>query len=182
MRCYLSLSCFGLCLSSWAYPPFLFARIRAYPVCFIPVFLPVHTPDRRNKVFPPDTIPLQDSSPFLSVPTGHPLKLPYTLRSEIPYQSISPLTAIHIFRFHSYNLIFLLSLHDSPFQISPCLLFTGACHAPVLIIKEELPTEALRHSSSVQIFLSRPFPFFLCRGSLEFSIQVTHNHLVQFLL
>ena len=36
-----------------------------------------------------------------------------------------------------------------------------ACHAPVLIIKEELPSETLRHSSSVQILFSRPFPFFL---------------------
>lgn len=137
IRCYLSVPCFGLCFSSWAYPPFLFARIRAYPVCFIPVSLPIHTPD---------------------------------LRSEIPYQSISPLITIHICHFHSYNLIFLLSLHSSPFQVSPCLLSTGACHAPVLIIKEELPTETLRHSSSVQILFSRPFPFFLCRGSFEFSI------------
>ena len=112
----------------------------------------------------------------------YPLKLPYTLRSEIPYQSISPLTAIHIFHFHSYNLIFLLSLHGSPFQISPCLLSTGACHAPVLIIKEELPSKTLRHSSSVQILFSRPFPFFLCRGSFKFSIQVTHDHSVQFFL
>ena len=109
-------------------------------------------------------------------------RLPYILRSEIPYQSISPLITIHICHFHSYNLIFLLSLHNSPFQISPCLLSTGACHAPVLIIKEELPSETLRHSSSVQILFSRPFPFFLCRGSFEFSVQVTHDHLVQFLL
>ena len=147
-----------------------------FSVCFIPVFLPGHTPDRHNRAFPPDTILSPDSFPFWSLPTCHPPELPYTLRSEIPYQSISPLTAIHIFHFHSYNLIFLLSLHDSPFQLSLCLLSTGACHAPVLIIKEELPTEALRHSSSVQILFSRPFPFFLCRGSFEFSIQVTHNH------
>ena len=30
IRCYLSVLCFGLCFSSWAYPTFLFARIRAY--------------------------------------------------------------------------------------------------------------------------------------------------------
>ena len=30
IRRYLSVPCFGLCFSSWAYPPFLFARIRAY--------------------------------------------------------------------------------------------------------------------------------------------------------
>lgn len=29
-KCYLSLPRFGFCFSSWAYPPFLFARIRAY--------------------------------------------------------------------------------------------------------------------------------------------------------
>ena len=107
------------------------------PVCFIPVSLPIHTPDLRSTVFPPDTILSPNSFPFWSLPTGHPPELPYTLRSEILYQSISPLTAIHICHFHSYNLIFLLSLHDSPFQISPCLPSTGACHAPVLIIKEE---------------------------------------------
>ena len=101
IRCYLSLPCLGLCFLSWAYPPFLFARIRAYPICFIPVFLPVHTPDRRSKAFLPDTIPLQDSSPSLSVPIGHPPELSYTLRSEIPYQSISPSTAIHICHFQS---------------------------------------------------------------------------------
>ena len=182
IRCCLSVPCFGLCFSSWAYPPFLFARIRAYPVCFIPISLPIHTPDLRSTVFPPDTILSPNSFPFWSLPTGHPPELPYTLRSEIPYQSISPLITIHICHFHSYNLIFLLSLHSSPFQVSPCLLSTGACHAPVLIIKEELPTETLRHSSSVQILFFRPFPFFLCRGSFEFSIQVTHDHLVQFLL
>ena len=112
-----------------------------YPGCFsfwiTPVFSPGHTPNRRNTVFPPDTIPLQDSSPFLSAPTYHPRELPYTLHSEILCLPINPLTAIHICHFHSYNLIFLLSLHDSPFQISPCLPSTGACHAPVLIIKEE---------------------------------------------
>ena len=36
VRCYLSLSCSGLCFSSWAYPPFLFARIRAYFLSLTP--------------------------------------------------------------------------------------------------------------------------------------------------
>ena len=193
MRCFLHLPQLGFRFSFWAYPPSFSARIRAYfftnnkptitlPVCFIPVSLPVHTPDHRNRAFPPDTIPSPDSFPSWSLPTDHLPELPYTLRSEIPYQSISPLTAIHIFHFHSYNLIFLLSLHDSPFQISPCLCLTGACHAPVLITKEELPSETLRHSTSVQILFSRPFPFFLCRSSFKFSIQVTHDHSVQFFL
>ena len=92
-----------------------------YPGCFsfwiTPVFSPGHTPDRRNTVFPPDTIPLQDSSPFLSAPTYHPRELPCTLHSEILYLPINPLTTIHICHFHSYNLIFLLSLCGSPFQL-----------------------------------------------------------------
>ena len=50
----------------------------------------------------------------------------------------------------------------------PYLLFTGACDAPVSIIKEELPPEFLRHSSFVQIFFSRLFPFFLCGRSFVF--------------
>jgi hypothetical protein len=72
IRCCLSVPCFGLCFSSWAYPPFLFARIRAYPVCFILVSLPIHTPDLRSTVFPPDTILSPNSFPFWSLPTGHP--------------------------------------------------------------------------------------------------------------
>ena len=39
VRCYLSLSCSGLCFSSWAYPPFLFAGIRAYFLSLTPNFL-----------------------------------------------------------------------------------------------------------------------------------------------
>ena len=66
---------------------------------------------------PPDTIPLQDSSPFLYTPTHHLPTLPCTLRSEIPCPSISPWTTIHISHFRSCNLIFLLSLCGSPFQL-----------------------------------------------------------------
>ena len=36
LRYYLSLSCSGLSFSSWAYPPFLFARIRAYFLSLTP--------------------------------------------------------------------------------------------------------------------------------------------------
>ena len=92
-----------------------------YPGCFsfwiTPVFSPGHTPNRHNTVFPPDTIPLQDSSPFLYTPTHHLPTLPYTPHSEIPCPPISPWTAIHICHFHSYNLIFLLSLCGSPFHL-----------------------------------------------------------------
>ena len=103
-----------------------FARIRAYfftnnkptitlPVCFIPVSLPVHTPDLRNTVFQPNTILSPDSFPFVSLPTDHQLELPDILRSEILNQSISLMTIIHIFCYNCCNLIFLLSWCHSPF-------------------------------------------------------------------
>ena len=47
--------------------------------------------------------------------TYHPRELPYTLHSEILYLPINPWTAIHIYHFHSCNLIFLLSLFRSLF-------------------------------------------------------------------
>ena len=107
-----------------------------YPGCFsfwiTLVFSPGHTPDRRNTVFQPNTIPLQDSSPFLSAPTYHPRELPYTLHSEILCLPINPLTAIHICHFHSYNLIFLLSLCGSPFQLFLVCYIQG--HATLLFL------------------------------------------------
>lgn len=141
-------------------------RFLLFSVRFNLVFSPRYIPDLRSMAFLPDTILSPDSFPFLSVPTGHPPVLPGIPRSEILYQSISPLTIIHICHFHSYILIFLLSLHRSPlfiifskgapfqgplchlqsirhfpgfqhtfgfaFRVSPCLLSTGACHAPVI--------------------------------------------------
>ena len=61
VRCFLHLPQLGFLFSFWAYPPSFSARIRAYfftnnkptitlPVCFIPVSLPVHTPDLRNEI------------------------------------------------------------------------------------------------------------------------------------
>ena len=85
------------------------------PVCFIPVSLPVHTPDRRNKVFPPDTILSPNSFPFWFLPTDYLLILPGILRSEIPYQSINLMIISHISCYNCCNLIFLLSLCRSPF-------------------------------------------------------------------
>ena len=78
---------------------------------------------------------------ILVLPTYHPRELPYTLHSEILYLPTNPWTASRICHFHSCNLIFLLSLCASPFQFSPCPLYTGACHAPVLTIKEEITNE-----------------------------------------
>ena len=113
----------------------------------IPVFLPVHIPDLRSTVFPPDTILLPDSSPFLSVPTYHQPAPQDLLHSEIPYQSISPTLITHICHCYCYILIFPVSVYLSPFfttikftavshsshsfpsapyQLSPCLLLTGA--------------------------------------------------------
>ena len=82
---------------------------------FTPVSLPAHIPDFHNTVFPPDTIPLPGSSPFWSVPTCHPLILPDLLHSEILYQSISPMTIIHIFHCSCYILIFPVSSFSAPF-------------------------------------------------------------------
>ena len=126
MRCFLHLPQLGFRFSFWAYSPSFSARIRAYfftnnkptitlPVCFIPVSLPVHTPDLHNMVFQPNTILSPDSFPFVSLPTDHQLELPDILRSEIPYQSISLMTIIHIFCYNCCNLIFLLSWCHSPF-------------------------------------------------------------------
>ena len=126
MRCFLHLPQLGFRFSFWAYPPSFSARIRAYfftnnkptitlPVCFIPVSLPVHTPDLHNMVFQPNTILSPDSFPFVSLPTDHQLELPDILHSEIPYQSISLMTIIHIFCYNCCNLIFLLSWCHSPF-------------------------------------------------------------------
>ena len=159
--------------SFWAYPPSFFCP---YPglffitnnqaaislsVCFIPVSLPVHTPDLHNMVFQPNTILSPDSFPFVSLPTDHQLELPDILRNEVPYQSISLMIISHISCYNCCNLIFLLSFDYSPFiyrsckdalnqgsllkisllrqptpdctlPLSPCLLSTGACHAPVI--------------------------------------------------
>ena len=115
MRCFLHLSQLGFHFSFWAYPPSFSARIRAYfftnnnptiplPVCFIPVSLPVHTPDLRSTVFQPNTILSTDSFPFGFLPTDHQLELPYILRSEILDQSISLMTIIHIFCYNCCNL------------------------------------------------------------------------------
>ena len=74
--------------SFWAYPPSFFCPYPglfftpnnqtaiSLPVCFIPVSLPVHTPDLRNTVFQPNTIPSPDSFPFVSLPTDHQPELP----------------------------------------------------------------------------------------------------------
>ena len=126
MRCLLHLQQLGFRFSFWAYPPSFSARIQAYfftnnkttiplPVCFIPVSLPVHTPDLHNTVFQPDTILSPDSFPFWFLPTDHLLTLPGILRSEIPYQSINLMTISHIFCYNCCNLIFLLSLFRSLF-------------------------------------------------------------------
>ena len=126
MRCFLHLPQLGFRFSFWAYPPSFSVRIRAYfftnnkptitlPVCFIPVSLPVHTPDLHNMVFQPNTILSPDSFPFVSLPTDHQLELPDILRSEILDQSISLRTIIHIFCYNCCNLIFLLSWCHSPF-------------------------------------------------------------------
>ena len=117
--------------SFWAYPPSFSARIRAYfftnnkptitlPVCFIPVSLPVHTPDLHNMVFQPNTILSPDSFPFVSLPTDHQLELPDILRNEIPYQSISLMIISHISCYNCCNLIFLLSFDYSPFIYRSC--------------------------------------------------------------
>ena len=106
MRCFLHLPQLGFRFSFWAYPPSFSARIRAYfftnnkptitlPVCFIPVSLPVHTPDLHNMVFQPNTILSPDSFPFVSL-------------------------IIHIFCYNCCNLIFLLSFDYSPFIYRSC--------------------------------------------------------------
>ena len=92
-------------------------RFLLFFVRFNLVFSPGYIPDLHSMVFLPDTILSPDSFPFLSVPTGHPPILPCILRSEILYQSTNPLPVIHICHFHSYILIFLLSLHRSPLFI-----------------------------------------------------------------
>ena len=127
MRCFLHLPQLGFFLSFWAYPPSFFCP---YPglffitnnqaaislsVCFIPVSLPVHTPDLHNMVFQPNTILSPDSFPFVSLPTDHQLELPDILRNEIPYQSISLMIISHISCYNCCNLIFLLSWCHSPF-------------------------------------------------------------------
>ena len=90
-------------------------RFLLFSIRFNLVFSPGYIPDLRSMAFLPDTILSPDSFPFLSVPNAHPPILPCILHSEILYQSISPSTITHICRFHSYNLIFLLSLCRSPF-------------------------------------------------------------------
>ena len=92
-------------------------RFLLFSVRFNLVFLHEHIPDLRSTVSLPDTIPLPDSSPFWFVPIHHQSILPGIPRSEILYQSISPSTITHIYHFHSYILIFLLSLHRSPLFI-----------------------------------------------------------------
>lgn len=131
MRYFLHLPQLGFRFSFWAYPPSFSAHIRSYfftnnkptitlPVCFIPVSLPVHTPDLHNMVFQPNTILSPDSFPFVSLPTDHQLELPDILRNEIPYQSISLMIISHISCYNCCNLIFLLSFDYSPFIYRSC--------------------------------------------------------------
>ena len=173
--------------SFWAYPPSFFCPYPglfftpnnqtaiSLPVCFIPVSLPVHTPDLRNTVFQPNTIPSPDSFPFVSLPTDHQPELPDILRSEILDQSISLMTIIHIFCYNCCNLIFLLSwchspfiyrfrrdalnqgpllkmfffanqLPTAPYRPSLCLLSTGAWHAPVIRSSNRIFTNESPHA------------------------------------
>ena len=115
-----------LYLSFWAYPPFflpvsgLIFSLTPNPtitllVCFIPVSLPIHTPNLHNTVFQPNTILSPDSFPFGFLPTDHQPELPDILRNEILDQSISLMITIHIFCYNCCNLIFLLSWCHSPF-------------------------------------------------------------------
>ena len=90
-------------------------RFLLFSARFNLVFSPGYIPDHRSMAFLPNTILSPDSFPFLSVPNAHPPVLPCIPHSEILYQSISPSTITRICRFHSYNLIFLLSLCRSPF-------------------------------------------------------------------
>ena len=90
------------------------------PVCFIPVSLPVHTPDLHNTVFQPNTILSPDSFPFVSLPTDHQSEPPDILRSEILDQSISLMIISHISCYNCCNLIFLLSFDYSPFIYRSC--------------------------------------------------------------
>ena len=199
MRCFLHLPQLGFRFSFWAYPPSFSARIRAYfftnnkptitlPVCFIPVSLPVHTPDLHNMVFQPNTILSPDSFPFVSLPTDHQLELPDILRNEIPYQSISLMIINHISCYNCCNLIFLLSFDYSPFiyrsckdalnqgsllksfffanqlpatpyKPSLCLLFTGAWHAPVIRSSSRIFTNGSSHAfHTYPNTLVLPFP------------------------
>ena len=187
MRCFLHLPQLGFFLSFWAYPPSFFCPYPglfftpnnqtaiSLPVCFIPVSLPVHTPDLRNTVFQPNTIPSTDSFPFVSLPTNHQPELPDILRSEILDQSISLMTIIHIFCYNCCNLIFLLSwchspfiyrfrrdalnqgpllkmfffanqLPTAPYRPSLCLLSTGAWHAPVIRSSNRIFTNESPHA------------------------------------
>ena len=199
MRCFLHLPQLGFFFSFWAYPPSFSAHIRAYfftnnkptitlPVCFISVFLPVHTPDLRSTVFQPNTILSTDSFPFVSLSTDHQLELPDILRSEILYQSISQMITSHISCYNCCNLIFLLSWCHSPFiyhfrrdalnqgpllksfffanqlpatpyKPSLCLLFTGAWHAPVIRSSSRIFTNESSHAfHTYPNTLVLPFP------------------------
>ncbi len=199
MRCFLHLPQLGFRFSFWAYPLFFSARIRAYfftnnkptitlPICFIPVSLPVHTPDLHNMVFQPNTILSLDSFPSASLPTDHQLELLDILRSEILDQSISLMTIIHIFCYNCCNLIFLLSWCHSPFiyhfrrdalnqgpllknfffanqlpatpyRPSLCLLSTGAWHAPVIRSSSRILTDENPHAfHTYPSTLVLPFP------------------------
>ena len=127
VKYFLPLPHLGFNFSFLAYPPSFFCPCPglffitnnhsaiSLSVCFIPVSLPVHTPVLHNTVFQPNTILSPDSFPFVSLPTDHQPELPDILHSEIPYQSISLMTIIHIFCYNCCNLIFLLSWCHSPF-------------------------------------------------------------------
>ena len=132
---------------------FLF-RFLLFSVRFNLVFSPGYIPALRSMAFLPDTILSPNSFQFLSVPTGRPPVLPCILRSEILYQSISPLTIIHICHFHSYILIFLLSLYRSPLSI----VFSKG--APF-----QAPLPPAKHSS----FSGFPTPFRFCLPSFSLS-------------
>ena len=91
------------------HPARSFSSLRS--VCLCPVIsLPEYIPGHHDTVCPPDTSSAQHPFPSGSVPIYHPAKSAGIPHNAIRYQSISPITRCHIFRYYCCNQAFPLSL------------------------------------------------------------------------
>ena len=125
------------------------------PVCFIPVSLPVHTPDLRNEI-PYQSISLMIISHISC----------YNCCNLIFLLSWCHSPFIYHFRRDALNqgpllksFFFANQLPATPYKPSLCLLFTGAWHAPVIRSSSRIFTNESSHAfHTYPNTLVLPFP------------------------
>ena len=86
-----------------------YTSLRSVWLCPV-ISLPGYIPNHHGKVSLPDTSSGQHPFPSGSVPICHPAKSTGIPHNASRYQSISPITRCHIFRYYCCNQVFPLSL------------------------------------------------------------------------